>query len=179
MKSSDSLWCPNLTVPLETPMHQLDLWLSQAQQGEGVWILGEVSREGGPLQVGFFAESGGSPQLLTSEALQQGAPDVLTQSRLAGPCARQQCAYFADDRCEMAHSLEDFVPATRCLEALPVCGVRAHCLWWHQQGIQACARCDAISNQHDDCEEVRLLVQEAMRAAKWRRFQHKTHKEGQ
>jgi hypothetical protein len=62
--------------------------------------------------------------------------------RFAAPCAGHQCGNFDADRCSLADRIREHLAAVA--ERAPPCAIRKECVWWHQQGVQACTRCPQI-----------------------------------
>ena len=64
--------------------------------------------------------------------------------RFAEPCAQRSCANWADDRCGLVGDLRaELAPVTTGSD-LPACGIRARCVWFAQEGRDACAICPQV-----------------------------------
>ncbi|UTH75691.1 hypothetical protein [Chromobacterium sp. IIBBL 290-4] len=67
--------------------------------------------------------------------------------RTAGRCVGSECANHdsASDQCSLVNRIVDKVsPGT---EELAYCAIRPDCVWWHQQGGDACLRCAKVITQ--------------------------------
>lgn len=82
-------------------------------------------------------------QAVTKELLDAVQPvrpeDVF---RFSAPCTR--CVHYAvrESKCLFAEKVVRLTPPAA--DQLPVCAIRAECLWWRQEGEQACIRCTRI-----------------------------------
>lgn len=80
---------------------------------------------------------------VTEELLAATAPAAPTEVlRIAAPCQQVACRHFAEDRCRLAENLIKLLPVVTA--ELPSCRLRAHCLWWQQEGRNACFRCPQV-----------------------------------
>lgn len=59
--------------------------------------------------------------------------------KIAAPCIKSDCKNWRDDKkCNLAvHASNSGTPHER----LPACRIRKECLWWEQEGKNACYRC--------------------------------------
>lgn len=98
--------------------------------GERAVVLGVIRDDG---SVARLSEPRPVPVDLTPR--QQG------RLRLAGPCRRTACAYWAGS-CQLAGAIvsEIHQPAE-----LPVCPIRDRCRWHLEQGGAACHTCDVVN----------------------------------
>jgi hypothetical protein len=62
--------------------------------------------------------------------------------RFAAPCIRSQCLHHIENRCGLAQRTVALVEVA--VLGLPRCPIRKECLWFAQEGRQACLRCPAI-----------------------------------
>lgn len=63
--------------------------------------------------------------------------------RFTARCREGACAQFAGGRCRVGAAVVDHLPPAEA-QALPRCGIRADCRWWHEQGADACRRCPTV-----------------------------------
>jgi len=63
--------------------------------------------------------------------------------RFTARCREDGCANFAGGRCRVAAAVVDHL-APVVDGALPRCGIRAHCRWWNEHGVEACRRCPSV-----------------------------------
>ena len=83
------------------------------------------------------------PVAFTNELRAVTAPvDAAEVLRLAGPCAEQRCAHYANDRCSLGERAVSELPPV--VQRAPRCSIRSHCRWYAEQGIAACLRCPGI-----------------------------------
>ena len=63
--------------------------------------------------------------------------------RIAAPCS-QQCRHYeaSTTRCRLAERLAHELP--RVAATAPPCAARRACVWFHQQGVAACLRCEQV-----------------------------------
>ncbi|MES2297643.1 MAG: nitrogen fixation protein [Pseudomonadota bacterium] len=79
--------------------------------------------------------------------------------RVAAPCAGSGCGHHdaSAQRCNLVGKIvQDAAPV---VDDYSVCPIRATCLWWAQEGPNACLRCPQIATRN------RLLGEELTRAA--------------
>jgi hypothetical protein len=62
--------------------------------------------------------------------------------RVSAPCAESGCVHWAD-RCRLADGLVELLPTVT--NDLPVCAIRQRCVWWRQEGRDACLRCPQVA----------------------------------
>lgn len=80
---------------------------------------------------------------LTPQIAATAAPVSPTEVfRVAAPCAAHGCQHFGDGRCSLAHRLVQLAPSV--VIHPPPCALRPNCLWWLQEGVEACLRCPQI-----------------------------------
>jgi hypothetical protein len=63
--------------------------------------------------------------------------------RFSTPCAQSACAFWNDGCHAIAAAHEDF-DALAVADALPECGIRDSCRWYHQEGPAACRVCPYV-----------------------------------
>ena len=63
--------------------------------------------------------------------------------RFTARCREGACGNFAGGQCRVAAAVVGHLSPV-VDGALPRCGIRAHCRWWHEQGAEACRRCPAV-----------------------------------
>lgn len=80
---------------------------------------------------------------LTAEVAALAAPIRPTEVfRVSARCAAQACCHFGDGRCSLADRLVRLVP--KVVAAAPPCVLRPNCMWWLQEGVEACLRCPQV-----------------------------------
>ena len=80
---------------------------------------------------------------LTPEIAQTAAPiNPEEVFRMAAPCAANGCRHFGEGRCSLATRLVQLVPSV--VASPPPCLLRPDCMWWRQEGVQACLRCPQV-----------------------------------
>lgn len=62
--------------------------------------------------------------------------------RFASPCVNGMCAHWQENRCEIADTALTTLPPETA--GIPHCGIRNRCLWYAQEGIDACHRCPRV-----------------------------------
>ena len=83
------------------------------------------------------------PRPVTPELLALTAPVEPTEVlRFAAPCARGCCQHFDGSDCSLARRTVQLVPMA--VRRLPPCAIRAECLWFRQEGRDACLRCPQV-----------------------------------
>jgi hypothetical protein len=93
------------------------------------------------------------PLPATPELLAMALPARPTEVfRFAARCAGGGCRHFAAGKCSLATKVVQMLPAVA--DALPVCAVRADCMWFRQEGRSACMRCPQIVTQHANPDPV-------------------------
>lgn len=84
------------------------------------------------------------PQPIDEALLALAAPATPAEVfRFTARCREGGCANFAGGRCRVAAAVVDHL-APAAVAALPRCGIRPHCRWWHEHGAQACRRCPSV-----------------------------------
>ena len=93
---------------------------------------------------------------VTDELLSLAGPATPPEVfRMAAPCAQHRCKHFDGSKCGLAQRIVELVPPV--VESLPRCPIRPRCLWWHQEGADACQRCPQIVTLNDSASaEVRM-----------------------
>jgi hypothetical protein len=62
--------------------------------------------------------------------------------RMAAPCAANGCEHYGGGRCSLASRLVQLVPSV--VTSAPPCRLRPACMWWRQEGLEACLRCPQV-----------------------------------
>lgn len=83
-----------------------------------------------------------SPEPVTEEIFEMVAPFHPSEVfRIAAPCVEGRCKNFGEGTCHLArHTAE----APQRAEKLKPCPIRSRCLWWDQEGAEACRRCPGV-----------------------------------
>lgn len=105
----------------------------------------------GALLIGLVGEDGkvrylGGPAQIDNdfvEVAQQGRTPE-SRFRFAEPCAQGSCENWAGDHCALVGRLQVEIPSDDESGPLPACGIRASCVWFHQEGKRACAICPYV-----------------------------------
>jgi hypothetical protein len=104
--------------------------------------------------IGLVVESGRVANLATpltidsafiDAAQSQGPPEQ--RFRFASPCQERRCGHWTGHECGLIGQLYNFAieeGEELADGALPRCGIRAQCRWWHQRGRDACAVCPLV-----------------------------------
>lgn len=80
---------------------------------------------------------------LTPEIAARTAPARTTEVfRMASPCAERGCQHFGAGGCSLANRLVQLVP--QVVASAPACALRPNCMWWLQEGVEACLRCPQV-----------------------------------
>ena len=62
--------------------------------------------------------------------------------RMSAPCAANGCQHYGGGRCSLAGRLVQLVPSV--VTSAPPCMLRPACMWWQQEGVEACLRCPQV-----------------------------------
>lgn len=90
------------------------------------------------------------PQPVTPEVLALAAPATPREVfRMAATCIKHRCRHWdtaqpgaqGDGACSLVQRVVTSFAATA---ELPVCGIRASCRWWAQEGRAACLGCPGV-----------------------------------
>ena len=80
---------------------------------------------------------------LTPEIAASAAPvDPAEVFRMSAPCAAHGCRHFAEGCCNLVARLVQLVPSV--VTSAPPCMLRPSCMWWQQEGVEACLRCPQV-----------------------------------
>jgi len=80
---------------------------------------------------------------LTPELIAIATPVKPTEVfRIGAPCAGSCCQHFGQGRCGLAGRIVQLAPAV--VMNAPPCALRPNCMWWRQEGVNACLRCPQI-----------------------------------
>ncbi len=75
--------------------------------------------------------------------------------RIAAPCAGAQCGHHdaSINGCGLVGKIVQHVDPV--VDVYATCGIRPTCVWWAQEGVQACLRCPQIvTNNRMQSEQV-------------------------
>lgn len=106
--------------------------------GEGVSIVGIVTGTPTRPRVQYLGMPVPSPRHASRP--QDVEPEEYL--RHAAPCAAERCSHFRTERCSLAERLVSVLPPVS--SGLPRCGIRYRCMWWQQEGAEACYRCPQV-----------------------------------
>jgi hypothetical protein len=71
--------------------------------------------------------------------------------RIAATCIENGCMHFDGTNCRLTERIIDGLPAVS--EQLPACAIRSKCRWWHQEGKEACFRCQQVVRDNYNATE--------------------------
>jgi len=125
------------TVESEPPL----LCPSVTSIGPEAQVFGVLTRSAAEeLQVAYLTEAVPA----TAELLAAAAPAAPTEVfRAASPCAKGACQHFDGARCRLATRVTAMLDPV--VGALPRCAIRRTCLWFRQEGREACLRCPQVA----------------------------------
>jgi hypothetical protein len=84
------------------------------------------------------------PTAVTDDLVNATRPvDPSEVLRIAAPCAQARCVNHDGTECRLATTIVTFLQPT--VERLPACAIRARCVWWRQEGRDACLRCPQVT----------------------------------
>ena len=103
-----------------------------------------------------FAVVGGTPAEARATYLERALPLTDEVRALAGPvdpaevfrvanhCVTGACGHFdtGNKTCGLVRRTVQLMPIV--VHRLPRCAIRPECLWWQQEGAQACRRCPQV-----------------------------------
>ena len=112
---------------------------SAAPDAEGAQLFGVVAGTVDRPETVFIGPRPPDPGLLALAAPATPA-EVF---RFTARCQEKGCGYFSEGRCGVAAAVVAHLPAI-AEGALPRCGIRPQCRWWHEQGVAACRRCPTV-----------------------------------
>ena len=102
-------------------------------------IIGVVEDKGEGSRVTFLP----IPVNVTKDLLgHQNAARFGEVLRVAAKCVEAACAHFREQNCILAKKIVVTIDAE--IDQIPICSIRSHCVWWNQEGRQACMRCPQI-----------------------------------
>lgn len=85
-----------------------------------------------------------TPRAVSAELLALAEPVAPTEVfRFAARCQEGRCGHFRDGRCGVATAAVEHLDPIDAI-ALPRCGIRTSCRWWHDRGPAACRRCPVV-----------------------------------
>ncbi|HET8705144.1 MAG TPA: hypothetical protein VFM46_02485 [Pseudomonadales bacterium] len=112
---------------------------------EGAKVFGVVGGTADAPETAYLA----APVPVTSQLIALAQPvEPAEVFRFAAPCACSGCGHYSAEQssCKLAEKTVRWVePVT---QRLPVCGIRAECRWWQQEGREACMRCPQVVTHH-------------------------------
>jgi hypothetical protein len=112
---------------------------SAAPDAEGAQLFGVVAGTVEAPETLFIGPRPPDPALLALAAPATPA-EVF---RFTARCQESGCGYFSEGRCGVAAAIVAHLPEVAA-GALPRCGIRPQCRWWHDEGVAACRRCPAV-----------------------------------
>ena len=109
----------------------------------GATLLGIVGPGG---RVVFTPRGPKLTESLRDQLESTGSGQLESRFRFTAPCVQSACVFW-DGSCravQAAHEDFDGLAATSEPAALPECGIRDSCRWWHQEGPAACQVCPYV-----------------------------------
>jgi hypothetical protein len=107
-----------------------------------------------PTIIGFIGDGGvvaniPTPIPLTADMRASTGPRPERIFRLADTCGQSDCANWQNAQCALIQRMYGEVARRGVAIAgpdakLPRCGIRADCVWWRQEGPQACRVCPHV-----------------------------------
>jgi hypothetical protein len=103
--------------------------------------------------IGFVGTDGvvGSivpPIPLTDEMRDAIGPQPERKFRLAGQCVEAKCANWQNQSCaligRLRQELDSRLPEADPADKLQRCAIRSACVWWRQNGPEACRVCPLV-----------------------------------
>lgn len=119
---------------------------------EGAHIIGVVTN-GGTAQVQYL-EKPVPPSGRVLSVLNGVRPDAVL--RMAAPCAGGECHHYREGKCSLVDRVVEHLPTTET--TLPKCPIRKDCVWFTQQGVEACRRCSQIATWNAAPSDTLLTV---------------------
>ena len=112
---------------------------SAAASDPAARVFGVVVGSADAPEVAYLAEP-----VLLSEAAASLPPDVSPTEvyRLSGKCVETSCQHYSGSHCRLGEHIAQTRQAMA--SALPACGIRHECRWFHEQRAQACFRCPQV-----------------------------------
>lgn len=93
------------------------------------------------------------PEPVTKEVFEMVAPLHPSQVfRIAAPCVEGRCKNFGGGTCNLAKAVTSRREST---DQLRPCLIRPECLWWHQEGKEACLRCPGVVTNTSKSKAIR------------------------
>lgn len=110
---------------------------------EGAQIIGVVGGTVEAPEVTYLKEAM-APTAELAERLGGLEPEEVF--RVAAPCAKSACSHHDGHNCSLVNRIVDAVPVV--FDRLAPCTIRSSCVWWEQQGREACKRCPQVVTRH-------------------------------
>ncbi|WP_231672113.1 hypothetical protein [Ralstonia pseudosolanacearum] len=101
--------------------------------------------------IGVVVKGDGSPSIaflkdpVPPEQIAHLVPDSVPVTeivRIAAPCQQEKCRHFGDGKCSLVSKIVEQLP--QVVQHLSYCPTRKSCLWWSQEGAEACRRCPQV-----------------------------------
>lgn len=98
----------------------------------------QIGTSSDDVRVGYLTETHPVTDELLALAGSAPATEVL---RIAAPCIR--CDHHDGNGCSLARRVATMLDPV--VASLPRCAIRPTCLWFHQEGKEACLRCPQVT----------------------------------
>jgi len=119
---------------------------------EDARIIGVVTN-GGTAQVRYLEKPVPPSGRILSVINSVRSDEVL---RMAAPCAGRDCHHHREDKCSLVDRVVEHLQPSET--ALPRCPIRKDCVWFAQQGVEACRRCSQIATWNTAPSDTLLTV---------------------
>lgn len=119
---------------------------------EGARIIGVVTnRRQAQVQ---YLEKPVPPSARVLSVINGVRPDAVL--RMAAPCAAAGCHHYQEGKCRLVNRVVEHLQTAET--SIPKCPIRKDCVWFAQQGVEACTRCSQIATWNAAPSEVFLAV---------------------
>lgn len=115
------------------------------------WVFGVVAGEPGDPEMIPLER----PEPVTEDVFEMVAPFHPSEVfRIAAPCVEGGCKNFGEEGiCHLAKAAATSM--RRSTDRLQPCAIRPRCLWWHQEGREACLRCPGVLSVNSKSKSLR------------------------
>ena len=105
----------------------------------------------GSVIFGIVVGTPAAPELVHLDRVKPIPPELLTLDspvkpseifRIAATCVENGCKHFDGNNCRLTSRIVAGLPTVT--DRLPACAIRSTCRWWHQEGKEACFRCQQV-----------------------------------
>ena len=94
-----------------------------------------------------------TPEPVTQETFEMVEPLHPSEVfRIAAPCVEGNCKNYGEGICHLGRHM---AKARRRTFELQACSIRSRCVWWHQEGPEACRRCPGVLTNNSRSKAMR------------------------